>query len=435
MNFNTNNLHPADQIVMIMDRLYSYGMTTTSGGNLSIRDSDGAVWISPSGVDKGNLKREDIVKIYPNGEFEGIHKPSIEYPIHLSIYETRRDIKAVLHAHPPSLVSFSIVRRKPSTALIPQAPALCGKISMVEYDVPGSENLAKNIAECFEDGSDMVMLENHGVIVGASTLLSAFMSFEMLDFCAQIEINAHSVSNNIKFLNEKNMTLYRLKSESMMREYIHSIPSGEELDVRNEMCTLIKRAYDNRLFTSGQGSFSKKLSDGSFIITPYKMDRKYLEPNDLVRIDIKSFRKESGKNPSRAVQLHKDIYENVPEFESVVIAQPPNIMAFAVTDAEFDARLIPESYVMLKTVKKFPFGSSFMQPEMTSREFSLKNPVCIIENDCVIIGGTSLLNAYDRLEVMEYSAKAVIDAHRIGFPIFKITDEEVKLIEKVFNLT
>lgn len=432
MDFNM--LHPADQIVMIMNRLYSYGMTTTSGGNLSIKDSEGVVWISPSGVDKGNLRREDIMRIYPDGKIEGIHKPSVEYPIHLSIYETRPDLEAVLHAHPPALVSFSLVRQNPNTALIPQAGTLCSGIMMSKYAVPGSDDLGRNIAACFETGVNIVMLENHGVMVGASTLFSAFMSFEMLDFCAQIEINAHSISNKISFLSEKHMAMYRLKMAPMMDEYVNSTPTSEELEVRREMCTLIKRAYDNRLFTSGQGTFSRKLSDGSFIITPYKMDRKYLEPKDLVRIDTGKFRKESGKTPSRSVLLHSKIYENVPELESVIIAQPPNIMAFAVTDAEFDARLIPESYIMLKNVGKLPFGSSFMQPELLSKELSLKNPVCIVENDCVIVGGTSLLNAYDRLEVMEYSAKAVIDARRIGLDVFKITDDEVKTIEIVFNL-
>ena len=42
--------HPADQLVMIMDRIYKYGMTTTSGGNLSVRDDNGDIWITPAGI-------------------------------------------------------------------------------------------------------------------------------------------------------------------------------------------------------------------------------------------------------------------------------------------------------------------------------------------------------------------------------------------------
>ena len=165
------------------------------------------------------------------------------------------------------------------------------------------------------------------------------------------------------------MAMYKLKIHPEMDEFVPRTHSSEELDARAEMCKLIHRAYDNQLFMSSQGTFSKRLSDGSFIITPYDMDRKYLEPADLVRIEDN--RKEHGKNPSRSVNMHKAIYEKHPEIQSVICAHPPHIMAFAITDAEFDARLIPESYIMLKNVRKFPFGSTFMQTDLLSDEISL----------------------------------------------------------------
>ena len=108
-------------------------------------------------------------------------------------------------------------------------------------------------------------------------------------------------------------------------------------------------------------------------------------------------------------------------------------MAFAVTEAEFDARLIPESYIMLRTVQKYPFGCSFMQLEKTAAELTESNPVAIVENDCVLVTGSSLINAFDRLEVMEYSAKSIIDTANIG-QIVKISDQEVDDIEVAFNL-
>lgn len=425
-------MHPADRIVTIMNRLYSYGMTTTSGGNLSICDSDGTVWISPSGVDKGSLRREDIMQILPDGTIVGPHKPSSEYPFHLAIYAARPDLKAVLHAHPPALVSFSVVRKLPDTNLIPDAKFICGELHMAEYALPGSKLLGEKIAREFANGCNTVMLENHGVVIGASDLFKAFMSFETLDYCARLEINARSLGMTPKPLSDKHMAVYKLKINPAMDEFVPCVHTSEELDARREMCTLIHRAYDNQLFTSSQGTFSKRLSDGSFIITPYAMDRKYLEPGDLVR--IVDGRKEHGKNPSRSVGLHAAIYAKHPEIKSIICAHPPHIMAFAITDAEFDARLIPESYIMLKNVRKFPFGSSFMQPEMLADEVSIKNPVCIIENDCVIVGGTSLLNAFDRLEVMEYSAKSVIDTALLGLPVVKISPDEVKDIEVAFNL-
>ena len=99
-------MHPADQLVLMMNRIYNYGMTTTSGGNLSILDEDGNVWITPGSIDKGSLTRKDMVCIKKDGTIEGIHKPSSEYPFHLKVYETRSDIKAVLHAPPAGTGGF-----------------------------------------------------------------------------------------------------------------------------------------------------------------------------------------------------------------------------------------------------------------------------------------------------------------------------------------
>lgn len=431
MNFSM--LHPADQIVMIMNRLYYYGMTTTTGGNLSIKDSDGVVWISPSGIDKGNLRREDIMQILPDGTIVGIHRPSVEYPFHLAIYKKRPDLGAVLHAHPPALVAFSIAREIPNTSIIPDARFLCGNITMAPYALPGSSKLGDNISAEFEKGINTVMLENHGVVIGAHDLFSAFMNFETLDYCARVQINASTLGGEIHTLSERHMNLYKMKTQPVLDTFRPTEHSSEELQIRRDMCDLIHRAYGNQLFTSGQGTFSCKLSDGSIIITPYAKDRKYLEPEDLVLIN-KEGQCEAGKTPSRSILLHEKIYKNDPAIKTVIMAHPPYIMGFAVTDAEFDARLIPESYIALKTVRKYPFGSSFMQPDLLAKEISIKNPVVIIENDCIIAAGTSLLNAFDRLEVMEYSAKSLVEVAAIGGKIVKISDDEVKEIEVAFNL-
>ena len=178
------------------------------------------------------------------------------------------------------------------------------------------------------------------------------------------------------------------------------------------MCRLIHRAYDQRLFTSTQGTFSQRLSDGSFIITPYNMDRKYLEPEDLVR--VKSSMCEQGKCPSRSVLLHQRIYDMHPQIGSVILAHAPAIMAFAVTDEPFDSRLIPESYLMLQDVKRVPFLAATTDIDGTAAAFTDDTPVLLVNNECVLATGQTLLNAFDRLEVLEYSAKALIAARDIG---------------------
>ena len=165
-----NYAHPKDQIVEFMKRIYGYGMTTTSGGNLSILDDNGDMWISPGGIDKGTLQREDIVCVKADGTIVGRHKPSSEYPFHRAVYKMRRDVRALLHAHPPALVSFSVAGQIPNTYVHPTAKRICGTVGYAPYEVPGSEALGKNVAAAFAAGHSTILLENHGACCVGSTL-------------------------------------------------------------------------------------------------------------------------------------------------------------------------------------------------------------------------------------------------------------------------
>ena len=423
-------LHPADQLVMIMQRIYEYGMTTTSGGNLSIRDENGDVWITPSGIDKGALTRQDICCVKPDGTVIGPHKPSVELPFHLDIYKIRPDLKAILHAHPPTLVAFSVARVLPAENLVPDLSQVCGKVVMADYDVPGSEQLGRNIAKRFAEGYSTVMMENHGCVIGAKDLFSAFMAFETLDFCGRLQIDAQKLGT-LHPLTAEQIEQSAARRHPLMDEFIPKYYTSEERAARRDMCKLIHRAYDQRLFTSTQGTFSVRLEDGSFLITPYNKDRKYLEPEDIVH--IKGGMCEQGKRPSRSVLLHQKIYEKHPEVGSVILAHAPAIMAFAVTDAEFDSRLIPESYLMLQDVKRVPFMAATTDPDGTAAAFDKRTPVLLVDNECVLVAGQTLLNAFDRLEVLEYSAKALIAARDIG-PLVKITEPEVQAIREAFHM-
>lgn len=423
-------LHPADQLVMIMQRIYAYGMTTTSGGNLSIRDENGDVWITPSGIDKGSLRPEDMIQVKPDGTLIGPHRPSVELPFHLNIFRIRPDLNAILHAHPPTMVAFSLARQLPDMRILPDAPAICGEVVMAEYAVPGSEELGNNIAKCFASGSNTVMMENHGCVIGAKDLFAAFMAFETLDFCGRLEIDAKKLGVP-RTLSQPQLDDFVASRGPSLDAFIPRVASSLERRLRRDMCRLIHRSYDQRLFTSTQGTFSHRVDKDSFLITPYNQDRKYLEPEDLVL--IRKGMAEAGKKPSRSVRLHEAVYEAHPEIGSLIIAHPPSIMAFAVTDAAFDSRLIPESYISLREVKKLPYNSSKEDIPGTVKQLSRSSPVLIIENECVLASGKDLLDAFDKLEVLEYSAKALIATKDIG-PVVMISDKEVKDIETAFHM-
>ena len=427
---NIQYIHPADQLVMFMQRIYDKRLTTMSGGNLSIRDDDGNIWITPAGVDKGTLTRRDIICVKPDGTVIGPHKPSSELPFHISVYKMRSDLHAVLHAHPPALVAFSIVRQCPSLDLIPTVRRVCPDVRIATYAVPGSEALGTNVGAVFADGCDIAILENHGVCVGAPDMFTAFQRFETLNYTASLEVLGRKVGN----IHELPADAYRMSETNFhtkMDDFIPNSRSSEELAARRDMITLIHRSYQMGLFTATHGTYSVRLADGSFVITPFNYDRAYLEEDDLVR--VKAGMKELGKTPSRAVHLHEKIYEAHPDIQAILLAHPVHAMAFAVTDAAFDARTIPESYILLRDVKKIPYEEIYTNPDQMAKEFVPSCPAVMVENDCVIVTGGSLLQAFDRLEVMESTAHSIISAQEIG-PIVHITDPEIEEIKEAFHL-
>jgi L-fuculose-phosphate aldolase len=428
MNFEL--LHPRDQLVAIMNRIYHNGMTTLSGGNLSIKDDNGDVWITPSGVDKGTLIAKDMMCVQPNGTIVGPHKPSSEYPFHRAIYAQRPDLKAIVHAHPPALVSFSIVRQIPDTRIIPQANRLCGPVGYAPYALPGSEALGKNIAATFAEGYNIVILENHGMASGGSTLVTAFQRLETLDFCARTLIAAKGLGE-VQTLSDAELNFFDHR-HNLLPEFPSGRMSSLERELRQQLVEIVHRAVKRHLMISTEGVVSARLDANRFLITPTGMDRGSLTVEDMVL--IQNGAREMGKMPSRAVLLHQAIYEAHPDVNSVMTAQCPHATAYAITGMEFDSRTIPESYILLRDIPIIPFRTLYTSPQDIASMISLRLPVLLVQNDCVITVGNNLLNAFDRLEVAEFSAKSLLETAVLGQHV-PIEESDIHALEVAFSLT
>ena len=422
-------LPPRHQLTEIMTRVYRQGMTTVSGGNCSVRAPDGGLWITPAGIDKGRLEPDDMVRVDRDGSIEGRHRPSSEYPFHRQIYEARLDIHALVHAHPPALVAFSIARRLPDTRIYPQSRDMVGEVGYAPYALPGSEDLGRSIASAFQGGYHAVLLENHGVVVGGSNLLDAFWRFETLEYCAQINIRAQMLGP-YRSLTDEEIGLF-VQAARELPEFMPEAHSAEELERRIEICSFVARAYERRLMISTGGTVSARVAEDSFVITPYGKDRSYLEAADLVL--VKGGRAEAGKRPSRGAWLHHIIYRDHPEIGSIMSAQPPHATTYSISERVFDTRTIPESYILLREMPRIPYGLPYGHPEQVSAALRKETPVLLLQNDSVLSTGRTLLEAFDRLEVAEFSAQALIETGTIG-ELQPITGEELENLEIKFGL-
>lgn len=420
MKVNLEKLPPVEQIAFILDKIYRAGLTTTSGGNISIKDDEGNIWVTPSAVDKGSLKPKDIVCVKADGTIDGEHKPSSEFPFHKAIYDMRPDIKSIIHAHPPALVSFSIVRQIPNTSIIPQAKTICGEIGYAKYALPGSQELGDVIAKEFTKGVMAVIMENHGTVVGGLSLQDVYVRFEALEFSARTIIGAKTIGDPI-YLSDEQVKLFESYTKSDLPEFENNTYGRKEYKIREKIVQIVLRAYDQGMMISSYGTVSARLKGDDFLITPRNVDRYNMDIEDVVA--VKNGHKEKGKKPSRAVRMHQAIYKANPNINSIIITQAPNVMSFGVSQEKFDVRTIPESWIFLQDVLVVPFGTQF--EDGFADMFTDSTPAVIVQNDSIIVTGDKLLQTFDRLEVAEMSAKSLV----MGNPLGKLVPINVEQIE------
>ena len=420
------DLHPAEQLTRAMDRVYQQELTTASGGNISILDDNGDIWITPKATDKGEMKASQIVCVHPDGSFDGDFEPSSELPFHTAAYRVRKDIRAVLHAHSDYCVAFSLTRTLPRTDLLTETRRRCARMSLSAYAMTGSDTLGENISKEFAKGSDVVFLENHGVCVGGGDLTEAFMRFETIEYAARLQALAMKLGGRLTQANEP-----AADCAEAWRELPPTEPSFEEEAARRELVKMVRRAYRRDLFFSSFGAASVRLSDGSFLISPADRDCMELEEDDFVR--VLGGAAERGKTPHLYAGLHQSIYDAYDEAGAVLTAQPPYATAFSATDAQFLTYTIPESFYMLRDIPRAPLADMTRRTDRAAALFSSRTPVVLFENGGVTATGKTLFQAFDRLEVAEATAQSIISAREIGNIVF-LSEQEIAEIKTKFNL-
>jgi L-fuculose-phosphate aldolase len=175
------------EVAMFMRRLYKQGLTTTIGGNISQKISDDIIAITPSATDKGNMKWNEVGLITMKGEnLTPDLKPSIETEMHLSIYR-KRDVKAIVHAHPVFATAFTAMKKRINIKLTAEACAILEQPFVVPYALMGTKKLADSVADNI-DKSDILLLENHGILTVGPTLLQAFDKIEVLENAARMTL-------------------------------------------------------------------------------------------------------------------------------------------------------------------------------------------------------------------------------------------------------
>ena len=160
-------------------RLYQKGMSPATSGNISTK-TDKGILISASGTCLNDMDENDIVLIdYEGNVIQGKKKPSSEKIMHGAIYTQRDDIGAIIHCHCPVITAFAVAGVEITKPILPDFALLYDKIPLVPYFCPSSFELADTVGKYFEK-YNVVLLKNHGIVLGADTLQNAFYALESI---------------------------------------------------------------------------------------------------------------------------------------------------------------------------------------------------------------------------------------------------------------
>lgn len=174
------------QVAALMNRLYIYRLTTTSGGNISLRLSEDLFCITPSQIDKANLTGDLVAVVNMQGENLTPHlRLSMESEMHRRALVARKDVSAVVHAHPVYASAFTAMRRQVNTKLLAESWYLLGEPAFAPYERMGTHGLARVVSEALAH-TNVVLMENHGVLTVGKSLIDAFDLIEVLENSAKM---------------------------------------------------------------------------------------------------------------------------------------------------------------------------------------------------------------------------------------------------------
>lgn len=176
------------RLVECCHMLYDRNLTVSAGGNMSVRINDREILITPSGVNKGLVREDDLVKMDMDGNVLSGGKPSIEHKFHLGIYRENPETNAVVHCHPLYCLAILTRGEDLKSALTPEGVLLLDQVPTCRYATPGSDELVEAVME-YANAPAMLMAR-HGAITQGRTLEEAYNRMEELEFQAHLQILA-----------------------------------------------------------------------------------------------------------------------------------------------------------------------------------------------------------------------------------------------------
>ncbi len=174
-------------------KIYQRGLVAANDGNLSVRVGENALWVTPTGVSKGSMTEEMLVKLDLDGNLlEGVRKPSSETRMHLRIYQEDPLVRAVVHAHPPAATAFAAAGLPLDRPVLQEAVVQLGTVPVAPFALPGSQGVADSVAPYCRQYRAL-LLEYHGAVTWGDSMEQAHYRLECLEQLATVTLHLRTL--------------------------------------------------------------------------------------------------------------------------------------------------------------------------------------------------------------------------------------------------
>ena len=167
---------------------YERHLVTSNDGNISARMENGNILITPSGISKGRLSADDMLVVDLDGNIISSRpdrKPSSETPMHLEVYKQRKDVRAVLHAHPIFATTLTVSSLEFPVDVLPEVLLTLGNVPVTAYATPSSHEDAAVIRPFVKEHNALLLCQ-HGSLTYGKNLDEALIHLERIEHVSEI---------------------------------------------------------------------------------------------------------------------------------------------------------------------------------------------------------------------------------------------------------
>jgi len=180
-----------EEIIAVGKKLWQREYVDGNGGNISCRICHDYVICTPTQCSKGDLSTDDLALVnLANQRILGARPHTSELLLHLEIYKSVPNARAVIHCHPPHATAYAITELIPPGDVLPEQEVYVGPVALSPYETPGTKAFAETVRP-YVQTHNTILLANHGLVCWADTVTHAEWLVEVMDaYCRTLLLAA-----------------------------------------------------------------------------------------------------------------------------------------------------------------------------------------------------------------------------------------------------